>query len=209
MMFRDILKSLFNKNLPKIIVLCFLAPIFFHFFWLGQLLLTDLILGIHRERIYYNGVSCKQPAWTETVYFFSSKIIYLSIAIGAFILSRKAANRNNTTLLLASAFLFYPAADNWFYKLLRWFYGNPLQFIENKSFLTERMVPLFGNFYTMSWANFITGYVFGIFYLFLAYKIIFHHWGKTMRIQFFTFGFASCMAGKFFWYSFLGPLLYR
>ncbi|HLG34603.1 MAG TPA: hypothetical protein VI757_06940 [Bacteroidia bacterium] len=198
-----------NKNLLKIIVLCFLAPTFFLNFWLGKTLFIDKLLGFTPERIYYNGVSCGQPKWTYAITFFSSTAIYFAIILAAFYLIKNSAQRGQINRVLLGSFLFYPVASRWAFRIFNWSYLNPGRILEHKEALQQNLLPFYGNYFNMQMTTYIVSNLFAIFYLFLAWQVAFRYWDKTMRIQFFTFGLVSCVAGQYFWYSFLGPLLYR
>ena len=204
------LQSLFNRNLFKIIFLCFFSTTIFVNFWIGEILLVDKLMGFTPNRVSFTGViGCHTQTWMTPVSNFARTAISLIIIITAFLLSKKASENRNTNLLFFSAFLFYPAANGWAYKILDWIICNPLLFIEKKDFFISKKVALFENLHNYHWTTFILGNMVSIFYLFLAYQIVFKHWNKTLRVQFFTFGIVASFLGKLFWFYFLGPMIYN
>lgn len=201
--------TIYNKNLPKIVMICFFAPIFFTNFWIGKTLLIDMMLGFTPERITYRNVSCGQPEWTYPITYFASVTIYFIIIISAYLLIRKAAVNSNVNLLLLGSFLFYPVAARWEFRLFHPSYLLPLNILEYKDELQEKLLPFYGNSYNMQMTTYIISTALSIFYFYLAWQVVFKHWNKTMRIQFFTYGILFTAAGRIFWYYLLGPALYN
>jgi hypothetical protein len=203
------IKSLFDKNLILIILFCFLAPIFFLNLGNVIILVIDKLMGYSPDKItYYGIVGCYTNNWMIPVFFFVSTIIYLVIIVVAFFVSKKASEKNYTHLMLLGAFLFYPAANRIINKIINAFTTNPLFFIEQKTYLEKQQVSFFGNLFNYDWVQFIFGNLLIFLYLILAYQIIFNHWNKKLRLQFFTFGLVSCFVGKIFWNLILGPAIY-
>lgn len=203
------LNSLTDRRLLRIILLCFLAPIVYANFFLGETLIIYKVIGFVPDKVkYYGIVGCPPENWMYAAISFSSIAIHLVILIAAFLLSKQASRNNRTNLLLFSAFLFYPAGTRIVFKAINFITGNPFSFIEHKISLEENHIGLFGSMYNYNWAQFIIGNLVTIVALIAAYQIIFKHWDKKLRIQFFTFGAVACLLGNLAWYYFLGPMIY-
>src|SRR5262249_4568136 len=106
------------------------------------------------------------------------------------------------------AFLFYLPAHHIFDSAIDLLVRNPLWFIDKRMTLTNTYVEVFGNMYQYHWTEFIIRNTLVILYLILVYKIIFNHWDRRMRIQFFTIGLIASFLGNVFWYFLLGPMVY-
>jgi hypothetical protein len=203
-------KTLFDRNLIRVVLICFLAPIVFINFWIGEILIIYNLIGFIPDKVtYYGVVGCITESWMYPPIFFSGLIIDFVIIISAYMLSKKASQNNKINLTLFSAFLFYPVSNRWVNEIIHWLKENYFGFIKRRAYLEEQHLSFFGNLYNYEWTEFIFHTIVSIFYLLLAYQIIFNHWEKKIRIQFFTFGLASCLAGKLFWHFFLGPMIYR
>ena len=203
-------ETIYNKNLPKIILLCFFAPIFFTNIWLAEMFLIDKAMGFTPIRVTHHCISgCYTENWMQPVSFFSMLTLNIALALIAFAISRKGVRNGSIIFLLTGAFLFHPAALSVYYRVKNLILTTPLKFLEFKDDLSEEHLPVFGNLYNFRWTNLITYYLEGMFFLFLAYQIFFRHWDKTMRIQFFTYGLLFAVAGRIFWNYLLGPALYN
>ena len=204
---RMVSDSIYNRNLPKIILLCFFAPSFFYFLWAGEVLLVGWSMDYTPKRLTYHSISCGMPLNVIPVNYIASVCFYFTIAITAFFFSRTGFKKGNVDLMLIGAFLFYPIANRQLLTIPYLLSYNPFSFIKDKINLTNQFIPLFGNRFNFALVDLISGHLLIIFYFYLAWQIVIMHWNKPLRIQFFTFGLVSCLLGKLFWFKLLGPFL--
>jgi hypothetical protein len=181
---------------------------FFVNFWIGERLLIDWLLGFSPENITYRGLSCGQPEWTYAITFFSSASVYFIMTVAAFYLIKRFSQRGRINKVLLGSFFFFHVAVKWEYRIFHLDYLLPSKILEHKEALKQNLLPFYGNYFNMQMTTYIVSSVLAVFYLFLALQVVFKYWDKTLRIQFFTFGAAAVVAGRFFWYHFLGPMLY-
>ena len=203
------IKNIFNKNLIKIILLCFAAPTFFANLKIGQTLIIYKAIGFPSYEIkYYGVVGCFPEAWMYPPGWLITLVITLIILISGFLISKKAFVDQNQNRMMAGAFLFYLPTYNFVHEILRLIKHNPLFFLARKSLLESEPLALFGDMYKFEWVYFIFKNLIHILFILLASGVVLKYWDKTLRIQFFTFGLAAAIIGSVFWFSICGPIVY-
>jgi hypothetical protein len=197
-------------NIPlkvKVILCCLLAPAFDANLMNALALCFDRAIGYEPVKITSHGVlGCFPEQWMFVLSFF----IFTPVILGIYLIGlRLSRSEKNEYKLFGALLLFggiYNLGNTILYAVA--FGRHPFLFVENKVWLTEQVVPLFGNAYTFMWAKVIARTSLQLFFLYVCYQVVFRYWDKQLRIVFFTYGAPACALGLYLWYFVLGPFLY-
>ncbi|MES2689798.1 MAG: hypothetical protein V4658_05305 [Bacteroidota bacterium] len=191
----------------KIIPIGLLAPAFHANLQNVISLGIDLLMGFKPAMVTYHGVlGCYTEPW---MYLFFNAIaipLLFIITYSGYLLCKQPGENKK----LAGSLLLFCIPLSILFTIIYGFLGNfPFSFVSNKEQLQNTAFPVFGNMYTYRWVVSILTHALKLFYLYLAYRVIFKYWTPQMRFNFFTFGIAASAAGMFLWYFIAGPALYN
>lgn len=192
----------------KIIVCCLLAPAFDANLMNALALCFDWVIGFDPVKITSHGVlGCFPEQWMFVASFF----VFTLIIFGIYLLGvRLSRNEKIDSKLFGALLLFggiYSLGNTVLYAVVLG--RHPFLFIENKAWLLEQVVPLFGNAYTFMWTKVIVRIGMHVFFIYLCYQVVFRYWDKQLRILFFTYGAVACALGLYLWYFVFGPFFYN
>ena len=191
----------------KIVFICLLAPAFHATLQNAISLSIAWLMGFKPAMVTYHGVlGCYTETWMYLVYSAIAIPLLFIITYSGYILSKQTGENKK----LSGSLLLFGIPLSILFSIIYSLVGNyPFGFIFNKEQLQHIAIPLFGNMYIYRWVMSVLTYVLKLFYLYLAYRVIFKYWTRQMRLNFFTFGVAASAAGMYLWYFILGPALYH